>query len=141
MSIFRSPTAPQTSLGLLILRVVVGGTFAAHGWVKLFGFGIGGVTGFFQSLGIPLPGVAAVLVTALELLGGILLVIGLLTRPVAAALAADMAGAIGFAKLHGGFFAPDGFEFELTLLAAAAALALTGAGEHSADARLGGRRG
>jgi putative oxidoreductase len=85
-------------------------------------------------VGIPAPQVAAVLVTALELLGGLALIAGFLTRWVALLLAVDMAVAILTVKLKGGFFAPQGVEFELTLLAALLTLAATGAGGFSVDA-------
>jgi putative oxidoreductase len=124
----------RPDLALALLRIVVGGVFIAHGLMKLLSFGYAGTTGFFTKLGIPLPGVAAAVVIIVECLGGLALVLGAGARIAAALLAIDMLGAIYFAKLHGGFFAPNGFEFELTLLAASLALALGGAGTASVDA-------
>lgn len=123
----------NVSVGLALLRVVIGCIFLAHGWQKLFVFGFAGVTQAFTSMGVPLPGVTGPLIAILEFFGGVALVLGLLTRPVAAALAIDMLGAIVMLKLGGGFFAPKGYEFELALLAGAAALALTGPGSYSLD--------
>lgn len=105
-----------------------------HGYQKLFIFGIDGATNFMAGVGIPAPQVAAVLVTALELLGGLALVLGLFTRWTALLLAGDMAVAVLAVKLKGGFFAPQGAEFELTLLAALLTLAAMGPGGFSIDA-------
>jgi len=124
------PSTPATppAWGLLPLRLVVAAVFLMHGGMKLFVIGMGGVTGMFTHMGIPLPAVAAPLITALEILGGLALLTGVFTRWAGLLLAADMAGAILFAKLHGGFFAPGGVEFELTLLGAALTLAAVGPG-------------
>ena len=127
-------------LGLVVLRVLLGVIFAAHGWQKLFVYGIAGVTGAFTKMGAPLPAITGPLVGALELFGGIALALGLLTRLVALGLAVDMLGAIVLVHAAAGFFMPQGMEFVLALFAGAAALALTGAGAFSVDAALGGRR-
>src|SRR5262250_1276633 len=113
--------------GLTVLRIVVGIVFLMHGYQKLFKMGFHGVEGFFGHLGIPLPLVAAVVVTLLEFGGGILLIAGVLVRPVGALLACDMLVAI--IKVHWGHgFFGGGVEFPLTLLAAAICLALAGGG-------------
>ena len=126
----------QIDIGLGILRVVVGAIFVAHAGQKLFVFGVDGVTAGFAGMGIPMASVAAPLVILAELFGGLALITGLLTRVAAASLALVMLGAIGFAHLSAGFFNPNGIEFPLTLLAAAATLVATGAGSFSLDARL-----
>ncbi len=77
--------------------------------------------------------VAGVVVTLIELLGGLALLLGLFTRWIAIPLAIDMLVAILAVHLRGGFFLPDGYEFALTLLAANVALALMGSGEASVD--------
>lgn len=126
--------------GLTILRVVIGIVFVMHGAQKLFMMGIGGTAGFFGSLGIPLPVVAATLITALELLGGIALILGLFTRPVALLLAADMLVAMFLVHVPNGFFASDGgIELPLTVLSAGLALALSGPGEAALDTMLARR--
>jgi len=114
--------------------------FIMHGGMKLFSFGIGGTTAFMHQLGIPLPAVAAVVVTAVELLGGVALILGLFTRWAGLLLTIDMLVAILKVRLHGGFFAPNGFEFEMTLMGAALTFALLGAGAVSLDALLANRR-
>ena len=66
--------------GVVPLRAVVGVVFVVHGTQKLFGFGLAGTAGFLGSLGIPLPTVAAAVVIAVELLGGLALLLGAGTR-------------------------------------------------------------
>jgi putative oxidoreductase len=71
----------------------------------------------------------------LELFGGILLIVGLLTRFVAAGLAIDMLVAILTVRAKGGFFVPNGMEFELLLLAGSLALVFAGPGRISIEGR------
>jgi putative oxidoreductase len=125
---------------LAILRVIVGIVFVAHGAQKLFVFGLAGVTGGFAQMGIPLPSIAAPLVAMVEFLGGIALIVGLLTRLAAVGLAIDMLGAILLVHLKGGFFMPTGFEFALTLLAACVAIAVGGSGAFAIDNEIAKRR-
>ena len=127
--------------GLTILRVVIGIVFFAHGYLKFFKMGIGGTIGFFTHLGIPLPTVMAWLVCIAEILGGLALILGIFTPFVGAALAIDMLGAIYFAKgVSSGLLAPKGYELELTLFAAAVAVALTGPGALALGNLIGRRR-
>ena len=130
----------RTDLALAILRVVVGIVFLAHGGQKLFVFGFDGVTGAFTQMGAPLPQITAPMVALLEFFGGLALVAGLLTRFAAVGLALVMLGAMVLVHLAAGFFAPNGVEFPLTLLAASAALAVAGAGRFSLDHLIAARR-
>ncbi len=118
-------------IGMLLLRLVVGGTFLAHAYQKFVMFGMSGVTGAFGKMGVPMPGVMAPLTSIIELLGGLLLVLGLFTRYAGAALAFIMLGAIATVHLPNGFFSPNGVEYPLVLLVAAVALALMGPGRYS----------
>ncbi len=121
----------------MVLRVVVGIVFAAHGWQKLSMMGFDGVAGFFGSLGVPLPMLAAVVVTLLELVGGIALILGIGTRVVAALLAVDMLAALLLVHLPNGIFVSNnGYELVLLLLAAGVYFALVGPGPFSLDNRL-----
>jgi putative oxidoreductase len=128
----RFSNPPNPTIGLLPLRLVIALVFLMHGGQKLFVYGIAGTTGAMQSMGIPLPQVSAIVVTAVELLGGLAILAGVFTRWAALLLVADMAVAILAVRLQGGFFAPRGFEFELTLLAGALTLALMTPGRRSA---------
>jgi putative oxidoreductase len=119
--------------GVLPLRLVIGLVFVMHGAQKLFGFGLAGTAGFLGSLGIPLPTVAAAVLIAVELLGGLALILGAGTRYVAAALAVEMLVALLTVHLRAGFFVPDGMEFVLTLLAGCLTLVAVGAGPWSVD--------
>lgn len=127
-------TDPRHDLALAALRVAIGGIFAAHGAQKLFVYGVEGVSGAFGGMGIPLPGITGPLTGVVELLAGLALVFGLMTRLAGLGLAVIMLGAITFVHLGAGFWAPNGVEFPLALLAGAAALALAGAGGYSLDA-------
>jgi putative oxidoreductase len=129
----RFQTSNPTQYGLTILRLVVGTVFLAHGAQKAFSFGLAGVAGAFEGMGVPAPALTAAFVTVVELVGGIALLLGLLTRFVTPALAVVMAGALLTAHLPAGFFLPNGYEFVLTLMAASVALALTGPGALALD--------
>lgn len=129
----KAPSA-STSLGLLVLRVVVGAIFAAHGAQKIFEFTIPGTIGSFTDMGVPLAEIAAPVVAFVELIGGILLILGFLTRPVGILLTIDMVVALVMVHLPAGLWVGEGgYEFVAVLGVAALALALTGAGRFSLD--------
>lgn len=119
--------------GIALLRVTVGMVFLAHGGQKLFQYGFNGVAGMFTKMGIPLPMIAATVVTAVEFLGGLALVLGLFTRWAALLLAINMLVAVVKVHLPAGFFLPRGYEYALTLLLANIALFLTGPGKAALD--------
>ncbi|MFD3562335.1 DoxX family protein [Streptomyces sp. NPDC058686] len=140
-----APAAPAHAydLGLLVLRLGLGLTMAAHGAQKLFGwFGGGGIDGtgqFFAASGYPSPKAFAVVAGLSETLGGLGLALGLLTPLAAAAVAGTLVNAIAV-KWGGGFFAPQGIEYELLIALGAVALALTGPGRIAVDRLLPGLR-
>ena len=120
------------SCGLAVLRIVVGVVFAMHAWQKIHVFHLAGVTGMLSHLGFPMPTVFAVILIAVESLGGILLITGLATRVPAVLLAVDMLVALITVHMHHGFFAQtNGIELPLTLLGALICLALSGGGSFS----------
>ena len=139
MSIFRPGSTRQHEIGLAIVRVLTGVIFLAHGAQKLFVYGFDGVSGAFGQMGIPMAGVVGPLVALLEFFGGLALIAGFLTRPVALGLAFNMLGAIAFVHAKAGFFLPNGSEFVLILLGATTALTLAGAGAFSLDALISRR--
>jgi putative oxidoreductase len=125
--------------GFVPLRAVVGVVFLMHGAQKLFVFGLAGTADIMSKLGIPLAPLAAAIVIAAELLGGLAILAGFWTRWAGAILAIEMLVAILVARISGGFFAPYGFEFEFTLLGACLTFAALGSGGMSLDRILGAR--
>ena len=121
-------------VALAALRVAIGGIFAAHGAQKLFVYGIEGVSGACGGMGIPMPGITGPLTGVVELAAGLALVVGLMARLAGLGLAVIMLGAISFVHIKAGFWAPNGVEFPLALMAGAAAIAFAGAGRYSLDA-------
>lgn len=132
----------QIDLALVILRLVTGLTMVLHGWQKLTGPGLSGVGDMFAGMDVPLAAVAGPLTLLVELVGGILILLGLATRAVAALFALVMLGALVIVHLSAGFFVADGgYELVLLLAGLGAALAVAGPGAWSLDAIVAGRRG
>lgn len=132
--------ASLNTTAITALRVILGFLFTAHGWQKFNEWTIAGTQASFAKMGIPAAEVVAPAVAVLELGGGIALILGVLTRVLAALLALDMAGALFLVHAPAGVFAADGgYELVLLLAAAAFALALTGAGRYSLDRAVFGR--
>jgi putative oxidoreductase len=129
-----------TTTARTILRVITGFLFAAHGWQKFNEFTIAGTQAAFTQMGVPAAQAAAPVVATLELVGGVALILGVLTRVFAALLAVDMLGALILVHAGAGVFvATGGYELVLILAAAALAVALVGAGNASVDKALFGR--
>lgn len=139
MTTYSATTEKNLDRALLVLRLVLGTVFIVHGYQKVFGFGISGVTGMFTEMGVPLPAIAAPLISVLELVGGIALLFGAFTRVAAFLLACDMLGAIVMVHAKNGFSAPKGVENVLGNVAMLVAVALLGAGAYSIDALLARR--
>ncbi len=107
--------------GPLPIRILAGITFMAHGLPKFED--ITGTQGFFGKLALP--------IGLLEVIGGIFLIVGILTRISAALLIIDMIGAIVLVKLPDGFV--GGYELESLLIAISVSLLLTGPGRISIE--------
>ncbi|WP_459588353.1 DoxX family protein [Corynebacterium camporealensis] len=127
---------------MLIARLIVGVVLIAHGWQKFNEWTISGTAENFAGMGVPLPEVSAVIAASVELGGGILLIIGLLTRIVGVLVALVMLGAGIFAEhFSAGVFASDGgWELVGVIAAAGLAFAAAGAGTISVDKVLLGRK-
>ena len=129
------------ALGLLILRLVVGLTMAAHGAQKLFGwfggYGLQGTGGFLEQLGF-FPGRRNALFAGLaEFGGGVLLALGFATPLAATLIISVMFVATATVHLKNGFFNhAQGYEYPLTLAAVALSVAIIGAGPISVDGAL-----
>src|SRR5438309_4035334 len=134
----------NVDLAILVLRVVVGGVVAMHGFLKLGWVGkggsISGVAGWFNGMGLK-PGMWwALVAVAAEAGGGILTVLGLGGPIGPAVMAGDMVVVTIIAHVPQGFWAGGGkvgWEFPLPLAAGALAVALLGNGSWSVDGLLG----
>jgi len=122
--------APRnTDYGIALLRVSLGLMFIAHSVVvKYFTFGLAGTAQFFETIG--LPGFLAYVVFGMEAVGGILLVLGVRTREVSAALLPILAGALWVHSGNGWVFsgANGGWEYPLYLVVLSVAQILLGEG-------------
>lgn len=128
----------SADLGPLLLRVSVGAVFAAHGWSKFTG-GVDGFAGMLEGLGVPAAMLFAWLVTLAEGIGGVLLILGVLTRLVTLPLIGTMIGAIVLVKSDLGFIVADapGAELDVALLGGLLALLFVGPGRISVDGAMG----
>ena len=128
-------TQTHTCFLVSLMRIVVGFIFFKAGSGKLFGwfdgFGIEGVTKYFMGLGIPYPTFNAYFVGSTEFIGGILMILGLLTRLVSIPFCIIMMMAIFTADKDGDFYHP------LMILMACLTLLEVGGGVISIDKLLG----
>lgn len=124
-----APTTFRLPLGLI---------FAAHGAQKLFawfgGYGLEGTGQWMASVGLAPGYLMALLAGGAEFFGGLALIVGLLVRPAAIALAFTMLVALFVVHFeHGLFVSNNGYEYALALLAATVSLVFSGAGRLSVD--------
>jgi len=127
--------------GPVLLRVVVGILFVAHGAQKLFGwfggYGLEGTGQWMASIGLGPGYLMALLAGSAEFFGGLALILGVLVRPAAIGLAITMVVAIFSVHFQNGLFMDkNGYEYALALLVVAVSLAISGAGKASVDAQL-----
>lgn len=126
------------SLAPLALRLAGGVIFVAHGAQKLFGafggYGLEGTGQFFDSIGLTPGYLMALLAGAVEFFGGLALILGVLVRPAAAALAFAMLIAVFAVHFSKGFFLDKGgYEYALAMLAVSVSLVFSGGGRASLD--------
>jgi putative oxidoreductase len=93
--LLRPPMSGPTAI--VLLRVMAGGVFLSEGVLKFFYATLG--VGRFTKLGFPVPLLTSGFIGAFEIVGGLLLILGLLTRPVAIAFAVEMVVAILSTKI------------------------------------------
>ena len=129
------PFPVNTSLGLLLIRLMIAAVFLYHGIPKIHGFNA--TVEFFGAVHIPMPAVTAAIVTAIEVGGGLAMLLGIATDLAGILIALDMVGAI--ATVHGakGFdFTAGGWEHPFTMLVMALAIVAAGPGNYV----VGGKR-
>ncbi len=119
--------------GQFLLRLALGPIFIAHGYQKMFVNGHAKVAGNLTNLGIPLPEVSAWLLMLTEFVGGIMVLLGILTRWASIPIAFAMLVAILAVHLKNGLTGQGGFQFPLALMMMALALVLQGGGKFSSD--------
>ena len=131
-------TISTADAGLLILRVGIGAAVVQAGLIKALDFGT--TAGYMEAGGWRLPTIGALMVTIAETLGGIGLILGVLTPLAACAVAGAMICAWAVNVSQGAFWS-EPFNVPFLLFVGATALLFTGAGAYSVDARvLGGPR-
>jgi len=126
------------SIALPILRLAAGGFLAYHGYAKIFVPGaIEGTAAFFGKVGYSMPYVWATLVAYTEFVGGILLAIGLLTRPAALAIIIFLINAVIFHSANGFFWNARGFEYPALWAIVTLVFLIRGGGWLSIDRAIG----
>lgn len=142
--ITNSITKTEESLSALPLRLIAGLIFTAHGAQKLFawfgGYGLEGTGQWMESIGLAPGYLMALMAGSAEFFGGLLLIVGFLTRPTSFVLAVTMIVAIFTVHIDNGLFmSNNGYEFGLALFAISISLIFSGAGKLSLDNALAQR--
>lgn len=135
-----APASAQDAV-LLLARVLLGVVLVTHGWQKAVTNGFSGTADGFDMMGIPAPYAAAAFAGVVELGGGILLLVGLLTQVTGVLVALNMAGAFWFAHRGTEVLATEGgWELVAVIGLAGLVLAAVGPGRLSLDHLLSGRQ-
>jgi putative oxidoreductase len=136
-----SPLSRLASLAPLAVRVIAGIIMLAHGWQKLTEMGPENFGGqMLGGLGVPLPVFMGYVVTFVEIVGGILLIVGFLSRLAALLLMIDLVTAVLLVKVNVGFLSGSngtGAELDLALIAGFLVVLFAGPGRLSVDHALG----
>ncbi|KQZ99652.1 hypothetical protein ASD64_15160 [Mesorhizobium sp. Root157] len=131
-----APASSNASVAILVGRVLLSALFVLSGFAKLTA--ISGTAGWFESIGLPLPTLTAVVVGLVEFLGGLAILVGFKTRIAAILLAVFTLGATAIAHLD---FADQMqvlmLQKNLGLVGGFLLLAAVGAGSISIDGRRG----
>jgi putative oxidoreductase len=127
-----------SDLAYLIVRVTAGVMLIPHGWPKVFTSGVKGVSASMVRYGLPFPEFSAMLIMGLETVGGVLIAIGLFTRPIAALLVIEFLVIIFVAHWPRGYaVSGGGIEYPLMWGLILLAIMLRGGGPWSVDRKLG----
>ena len=121
-----------------LIRFAAGVMLIPHGWTKFFGGALQGTAGFMSKIGLEPAYVVATYIDVLELVGGTMLAIGLLTRFVAIQVVGFMAVAAFYAHWGNGFlWIKGGYEYPLFWGVVALAIVFRGGGRLSVDRLIG----
>lgn len=135
-----SPNPTVRSIALLVSRVILGVILVAHGYQKFAEWTLAGAGQAFAGMGIPLPAVSAAVAAVIELVGGILLILGAFSPIVGLLVFVQMLVAAVLVHVGNGIWVADG-GWELVGAIGAGALAAAGAGRWSVDGLLLSRTG
>ena len=132
-----TPNPTVRSIALLVSRIILGVILVAHGYQKFAEWTLAGTGQAFAGMGIPLPAVSAAVAAIIELVGGILLILGAFTPIVGVLVFLQMLVAAVLVHISNGIFVADGgWELVGAIGAGALALAAAGAGRWSVDGLL-----
>jgi putative oxidoreductase len=124
---------------LLLARIALGIILIAHGWQKFNEWTLAGTAAAFGDMGVPAPGMTSAIAASAELIGGVLVLIGLLTPIVAVLNILVLMSAFVLVHVQAGVFVDNGgYELVLGLAAGLLLIAARGAGKFSIDALLPG---
>lgn len=122
----------------LLARLVIGVVLIAHGYQKLFENGMDAAGQSFAQMGVPAAGIAVWVAALIELIGGILMILGLFQLVVGVLITINMLGAFFIVHISNGVFVTNnGFELVLTIAALALMIATFGSGRIALDSVFG----
>jgi putative oxidoreductase len=140
-SVIRTLPPSARDAALLVARLLLGVVLVAHGWQKVVTNGLGATAEGFGKMGGPLAPVSAAYAGIVELVGGVLILVGAATAVVGVLVVLEMLGAALIVHVGNGVMVTDGgWELVGVIAAAALVLAAVGAGRYSGDNALAARR-